>query len=202
MLQATGGKVTLSRPAIAWQFLGTKMPKMNKKTGRLNQFRHQLGPQVSNQNSLSQYEAAFRRWLGRELAEGRLSIAQAVERFKVPKGTISLIKKQFAPQVVLLDGMTEAEKHKLEELQKRIKQLEKQLEDATVKNIALETLVDVAEKQFNIPIRKKPGAKQWACLQNYIQPLELVGSVQCLAKQDKPGIMQPSTGLSRIWLII
>jgi len=120
----------------------------------------QLGPQVSNKNSLSQYEAAFRRWLARELAEERISIAQAVERFKMPKGTISLIKQQFAPQVVLLEGMTEAEKHKLEELQKRIKQLEKQLEDAAIKNIALETLVDVAEKQLNIPIRKKPGAKQ------------------------------------------
>jgi hypothetical protein len=85
---------------------------------------------------------------------------QAAERFKIPPPTVSLIKKQFAPQVVLLERMTEAEKHKLEELQKRIKQLEKQLEDAAIKNITLETLVDVAEKQFNIPIRKKPGAKQ------------------------------------------
>jgi len=131
---------------------------MNKKTGQST--RYQVGPHLSNKNSLSQYEAAFRRWLARELAEGRISIAEAVERFKVPKGTISLIKKQFAPQVVVLERMTEAEKHKLEELQKRIKQLEKQLEDAAIKNIALETLVDVAEKQLNIPIRKKPGAKQ------------------------------------------
>jgi hypothetical protein len=136
------------------------MPKMNKKTGLSDRFRYQLGPQVSDKTSLNQYEAAFRRWLSRELTEGRLSIAQASERFKIPAQSILLIKKQFAPQVVLLEGMTEAEKHKLEELQKRIKQLEKQLEDAAIKNITLETLVDVAEKQFNIPIRKKPGAKQ------------------------------------------
>ena len=133
---------------------------MNKKTGRLNQFRQQLGPRVSNNNSLNQYEAAFRRWLGRELAEGRLGIKQAAERFKMPAATVSLIKDRFVPDVVLLAPMTEAEKHKLEELQKRIKQLEKQLQDAAIKNIALETLVDVAEKQLNIPIRKKPGAKQ------------------------------------------
>jgi transposase len=131
---------------------------MNKKPGRSN--RYQLGPQVSNKDSLNQYEAAFRRWLSRELNEGRLSLQQAAERFKIPVSTVSLIKKQFAPQVVFLEEMTEAEKHKLEELQKRIKQLEKQLEDAAIKNIALETLVDVAEKQLNIPIRKKPGAKQ------------------------------------------
>jgi len=136
------------------------MPKMNKKTGRSNRFRYQLGPQVCNKTSLNQYEAAFRRWLALELTEGRLSIDQASKRFKIPAQSISLIKKQFAPQVVFLEEMTEAEKHKLEELQKRIKQLEKQLEDAAIKNIALETLVDVAEKQLNIPIRKKPGAKQ------------------------------------------
>ena len=132
---------------------------MTNKTGRRG-FRYQLGPHVSDKSLLNQYEAAFRRWLSRELAEGRISIAQASKRFKIPEGTIHAIKREFAPQVVFLAEMTEAEKHKLEELQKRIKQLEKQLEDAAIKNIALETLVDVAEKQLNIPIRKKPGAKQ------------------------------------------
>ena len=136
------------------------MSKMSKITGRSNRFRYKLGPQVINNASLNQYEAAFRRWLGRELTEGRLSIEQAAERFKIPAHSILLIKKQYGPQVVFLEQMTEAEKHKLEELQKRIKQLEKQLEDAAIKNITLETLVDVAEKQFNIPIRKKPGTKQ------------------------------------------
>ena len=29
-----------------------------------------------------------------------------------------------------------------------------------MKNVALNTLIDVAENQFKIPIRKKPGAKQ------------------------------------------
>ena len=40
------------------------------------------------------------------------------------------------------------------------KDLEKQLAEARLKIMALETLIDVAEEQFNIPIRKKPGAKQ------------------------------------------
>jgi hypothetical protein len=134
---------------------------MNKKRGRgFGHFQHLLGNQLTKNNELSQYEAAFRRWLGRELAEGRISNVEAAQRFKIPEAIVCSIKKQYAPQVVFLEGMTEAEKHKLEELQKRIKQLEKQLEDAAIKNIALETLVDVAEKQLNIPIRKKPGAKQ------------------------------------------
>jgi hypothetical protein len=62
------------------------------------------------------------------------------------------------PQIVVsLPVMTEKERLKQEALLKRVKELEKQLEDAQMKNIALETLIDVAEEQLNIPIRKKLG---------------------------------------------
>jgi BMFP domain-containing protein YqiC len=56
--------------------------------------------------------------------------------------------------------MTEKERQKLQSLQKRVSELEKQLQDAQMKNIALETLIDVAEEQLNVPIRKKAGARQ------------------------------------------
>ncbi len=38
--------------------------------------------------------------------------------------------------------------------------LKKALEEAELKIKALNTLIDVAEEQFKIPIRKKPGARQ------------------------------------------
>ena len=41
------------------------------------------------------------------------------------------------------------------QLRKRIKELEKQLKDAELKAIAFSTMVDIAEKEFKIPIRKK-----------------------------------------------
>ncbi len=41
-----------------------------------------------------------------------------------------------------------------------LKALKKQLEEERLKNLALQELIQVAEKQFNIPILKKPGAKQ------------------------------------------
>jgi hypothetical protein len=56
--------------------------------------------------------------------------------------------------------MTEQEKQKLTALQKQVKAMEKQLEDARMRNIALNTLIDVAEEKLKINIRKKPGAKQ------------------------------------------
>jgi hypothetical protein len=56
--------------------------------------------------------------------------------------------------------MTEKEKAKLDAAHKRLKELEKQLEHAQMKNIALETMIDIAEEQLKITIRKKSGPKQ------------------------------------------
>jgi len=45
-------------------------------------------------------------------------------------------------------------------LQNENKALRQELDDARFKNVVLETLVDVAERELKIPIRKKFGAKQ------------------------------------------
>ena len=45
------------------------------------------------------------------------------------------------------------------QLKKRISELEKQLKDAELKAIAFSTMVDIAEKEFKIPIRKKLNTK-------------------------------------------
>jgi hypothetical protein len=45
------------------------------------------------------------------------------------------------------------------QLQKRISDLEKQVQVAEMKAIAFSTMVDIAEKEFNIPIRKKFNTK-------------------------------------------
>lgn len=45
------------------------------------------------------------------------------------------------------------------QLKKRISELENQLKDAEMKAIAFSTMVDIAEKEFNIQIRKKYNTK-------------------------------------------
>ena len=45
-------------------------------------------------------------------------------------------------------------------LNNEIKALKQELEDARFKNVVWETLVDVAERELKIPIRKKYGAKR------------------------------------------
>ena len=108
---------------------------------------------------------AHKRWLVREIAVGRMTVQQALDKFNFQsKDPYSLLKnwrKQYAPEIELtLPLMSEKERIKSEALQKRIKELEKQLEHSQMKNIALETLIDVAEETLKVPIRKKAGAKQ------------------------------------------
>jgi len=45
------------------------------------------------------------------------------------------------------------------QMKNRIDELEKQLKNAEMKAIAFSTMVDIAEKEFNIPIRKKYNTK-------------------------------------------
>jgi len=52
-----------------------------------------------------------------------------------------------------------AESFEILQLKKRIEELEKQLQDAEMKAIAFSTMVDIAEREFKIPIRKKVNTK-------------------------------------------
>lgn len=108
---------------------------------------------------------AEKRWLVREIESGRMSVGDAKERIvlysKDPRSLIDLWRKKFAPEISFtLPVMTEKEKQKFDAAHKRMKELEKQLEDAQMKNIALETMIDIAEEQLRISIRKKSGPKQ------------------------------------------
>ena len=108
---------------------------------------------------------AEKRWLVREIQAGRMTVGEACEHIgsqsKNPRGLIYFWQKQFASEIdFTLPVMTEKEKAKLDAALKRMRQLEKQLEDAQMKNIALETMIDLAEEKLRITIRKKSGPKQ------------------------------------------
>ncbi|MBI1288092.1 MAG: hypothetical protein GC178_11020 [Flavobacteriales bacterium] len=108
------------------------------------------------------FKVSEKRWMRRELDARRLSMSEACELIsgasKGPRSLIQYWKKKYAPGIaVTLPVMTEKERQKLKAAQKRMKALEKQLEDAQMKNIALETMIDIAEEDLRISIRKKSG---------------------------------------------
>ncbi len=57
------------------------------------------------------------------------------------------------------EKQTDSEDFETLKLKKRIEELKKQLQTAEMKAIAFSTMVDIAEKEFNIPIRKKHNTK-------------------------------------------
>ena len=82
---------------------------------------------------------------------------------------IALATKQcyILPQKHFINPMEHKQKNdqqqstdKEQELLQKIALLEKQLAHQELKVVVLDTLIDVAEKQLNISIRKKPGTQQ------------------------------------------
>ena len=110
-----------------------------------------------------QFPVTFRRWLAREIESGKISAKEALVRFNLDYNIRTIerwVDLYSLGKEISLASMTPKEKLEKAALEKRIKDLEKSLEYACFKNIAIETMIDVAEEQFRISIRKKAGPKQ------------------------------------------
>jgi len=69
-------------------------------------------------------------------------------------------KKKIEHGLITLPPMSEKQKDDSQALKQRNKELEKALKEANLMILALNTMIDHAEKNLNIPIRKKHGTKQ------------------------------------------
>jgi len=113
----------------------------------------------------NQFEISFRRWIVSQIDGGHMSIQEVRDRFGLNRRQYTEILKRWQERYsdelhLSLSFMSSQERADNKKLEQRIKELEKQLEMAKMKNIALETLIDVAETELKIPIRKKSGSKQ------------------------------------------
>lgn len=115
--------------------------------------------------NFSEYEVSFRRWLISQIDGGYIGLEEAKSRFNICsksfKGIIRRWQELYSDELHLsLSLMSSKERSDHKKLEQRIKELEKQLEYAQMKNVAINTLVDIAEKELKISIRKKSGPKQ------------------------------------------
>lgn len=94
------------------------------------------------------------RWMRKLGYVGKIEHKQYVSKRSIRKfevNTTAMAKKE--------QSHSEQESFETMQLKKRIAELEKQLKDAEMKAIAYATMVDIAEKEFNIPIKKKFNTK-------------------------------------------
>lgn len=100
-----------------------------------------------------------------EVNSGMLSKRAAGRKYGLPPSTIGnwLEKRNLAILVHskasnVLSAMDETQETKL--LKKKIDELTKALADAQLRNVGLETMIEVAESELKINIRKKRGTKR------------------------------------------
>ena len=84
-----------------------------------------------------------------------------LERSTIERWIANFVSKdgRVKPQTVMQSNQ-ETNKEELDALKKKVAELEGQLKYQEMRADAYDTMIDIAEKKFNIPIRKKAGAKQ------------------------------------------
>src|SRR5215211_2680022 len=70
---------------------------------------------------------------------------------------VTIYKKRLEKGAVTLPAMQKLKKGDTKALKGRIRQLEKALEKANVLIYGLNSMIDYAEKELKVPVRKKPG---------------------------------------------
>lgn len=117
--------------------------------------------------SEGKYSEAFKIFLVKEIESGKLNKSEANRKYNIPGSTTVLkwcrkygVLKHTAAQQKAKGIIMSNEAHEMARLHNEIKALKGELDDARLKNVVLETMVDIAEKELEIPIRKNFGAKQ------------------------------------------
>lgn len=114
------------------------------------------------------YPNDFKMQVVQEYLSTDLSQKDLMDKYNIRgNNTIKLWMRKFdvqtpSQQQIELQRIMAKEKEKTpyeRELEARVKRLESQLEDEKLRTLALSTMIDIAEKELKISIRKKSGAK-------------------------------------------
>ena len=89
-----------------------------------------------------------------------IAISYRLPNFHILLNWITNYKKKLEKGAITLATMDPKEKNDLLATKQRIKQLEKALEKANILIYGLNSMIDYAEKELKIPIRKKRVTKQ------------------------------------------
>lgn len=117
----------------------------------------------------NEYSRDFKRLVVKTYYESDASLQQVAENFNIKSGAIihrwlRIFGDEFNPLVMkkkkAQDVANSSREIPNEELQLRIKELEQALEREKLRSFALDKMIDIAERDLNVSIRKKSGAKQ------------------------------------------
>lgn len=114
---------------------------------------------MQEQRSVIRYSPAFKRKVVEEIESGKFTVGE-IRRIYDIRGsdTIERWLKKFGREHLLsrvIRVEMKDEKDRLKELERQKRELESALAQAHLKILSLETMIDIAEDQFDIKIKKK-----------------------------------------------
>ncbi len=111
---------------------------------------------------LRNYSVVFKMKVVDEIESGYLTISEATQLYKIPSTTTirGWIKKYGMDQKIdkVVHYMTKDEKTELIRLRKENRRLQRALDDSYLKELALETLIEVSGNKLGMDLKKKLGS--------------------------------------------
>ncbi|KAA6316925.1 hypothetical protein EZS27_032840 [termite gut metagenome] len=100
--------------------------------------------------------------IGKEFTVKPSTVYNWVQRYKVEFSQEKSIQQEITTfsSVLNTDAPVKKKKMTSEQLKQRNLELESQLKEEQIRSITLNQMIDMAEQELNISIRKKSGAKQ------------------------------------------
>lgn len=112
----------------------------------------------------SRYPVSFKRQVVRLVSAEGLSNREAQSRFNLSSpALVSAWYKEYSSDIEVLnpeEAMKKKDDKNRSEAEKKIKELEKALAEARLKITGLEMMIDIAEEELKVDIRKKSDTKQ------------------------------------------
>ena len=122
-----------------------------------------MKPRKNRPGGKTIYDETLKIAAARDYISGNLSQQQIAEKYNIPGGRqvvkefVRWYQKHFDLQ---LSQTNNSPPQRQQEQLNSLKEVEKKLSDANLKIAALEMMIEIAEKDLGIEIRKKPGTKQ------------------------------------------
>lgn len=140
-----------------------------------------------------QKRQAIRDEVLRLYAETDLSYGEIAEENGVQVRTVEYIVRNFASELPEIPTMRKKKKDASEEdydrLRAEVTRLRKELRHEKMRSEALDTMIDVAEEMFNIPVRKKLVPNSETPVRTALRYLYDVGAVRAVWK-EQAGLLQ------------
>ena len=112
-------------------------------------------------SGLNYYSDSLKREVVLQVQSGQISKEEARKKYGI-KGHSIILKwiRKFEESDPQFKSLMDYSKSDKKDLIKRIKELERKLEDEQIRSFGYSKMIDIAEERLKVPIRKKPDTKQ------------------------------------------